>query len=80
VEAIDVEESCRRCEYPLAGNETYCSHCGLRLEPRSFSILAVAFVLLAMAALAAAGTCTDRVRSLPPSRARPPAVPTRLAS
>jgi hypothetical protein len=80
VEAIDIEESCRRCGYPLVGNETYCSHCGLRLEPRSFSSLAVALVLLGMAALATARTCTNHVPSLPPSRARPPAIPTRLAS
>jgi hypothetical protein len=53
--------ACRRCGCPLAGNESYCSHCGLRIDGRGRPWmargLAIATVLVL---LAAAGTCVAR--------------------
>jgi hypothetical protein len=59
---------CRRCGCPLAGNESYCSHCGLRIDGRGRFTrgLVIAAVLVL---LAAAGTCVARhTRGATPGR------------
>jgi len=59
--------ACRRCGCPLAGNESYCSHCGLRIDGRGRFArgLAIAGVLVL---LAAAGTCVARHTRAAPGR------------
>ena len=62
--------ACRRCGCPLAGNESYCSHCGRRVDAsrrgRLVRGLAIAAVLVL---LAAAGTCVARhARGADPGR------------
>jgi len=58
--------SCRRCDWPLVGNESYCSNCGRRVDgvtsPRA--ILGMVCLLLAVAGT---GTCLLRTRHPSPS-------------
>jgi hypothetical protein len=51
--------ACGRCGCPLAGNESYCSNCGRRVDGRNRVVrgLAIAGFLVA---LTAAGTCVAR--------------------
>jgi hypothetical protein len=53
--------ACRRCGCPLAGNESYCSHCGRPVDGRGRLTRALAIAGI-LAALAAAGTCVARSR------------------
>ena len=61
--------ACSRCGCPLAGNESYCSNCGRRLDARGrlARVLVAAGILIA---LGAAGTCVA-IRSRGGSAARP---------
>ncbi|HWZ84796.1 MAG TPA: hypothetical protein VN032_01260 [Thermoanaerobaculia bacterium] len=72
-------EVCQRCGCPLVGNESYCSHCGRRLDPRRRRGIALV-VLVSLVVLGAAGTCVYRskAQAVPPAGARPN--PPRLAS
>lgn len=52
--------ACRRCDWPLVGNESYCSNCGRRVDGRGLPVrrITLTAILVALLALSvAAGTC-----------------------
>jgi len=58
--------SCRRCDWPLVGNESYCSNCGRRVDDGIRSPRAILGILCLLLALVGTGTCLLRSRHLPP--------------
>ena len=74
-----LSEVCQRCGCPLAGNESYCSHCGQRLDPPGWRGL-VLILSMALVALGAVGTCVYRSRPAEPLPSSPRSSPTRFAS
>jgi len=59
---------CRRCDWPLVGNESYCSNCGRRIDATA-SPRAILGIVCLLLALAGTGTCLLRSRHPPPSAA-----------
>lgn len=51
-----IPAACRRCGCPLAGNESYCSNCGRRVDGRGSVTRAVAVGVFILG-LVTAGTC-----------------------
>jgi len=64
--------ACRRCDWPLVGNESYCSNCGRPVDGRGLLVrgITLAAILVALVALSvAAGTCVvSRTRGAAPAR------------
>jgi hypothetical protein len=68
MENAETLAACRRCDWPLVGNESYCSNCGRRID-RSVSAAAILGIVFLLLAVAATGTCFLRGRHPPPASA-----------
>ncbi len=58
--------ACRRCGCPLAGNESYCSNCGRRVD-RVWTLPRLLAAVALLAAFIGVGTCVFASRHPPPA-------------